>query len=93
MSNQTTAKRADTRRRLIGVVISAKAVKTISVKVERKVRHPKYGKIYSVSKKYLVHDETSQAHVGDLVEIAETRPISTSKRWRFVKIITPALQS
>ena len=91
MTNAANTKREDNRRRLQGVVTSAKTPKTITVRVERRVQHPKYGKTYMVSTKFMAHDEKGMAHVGDLVEISETRPISTKKRWRYVKTITPAV--
>ncbi|MBU2566120.1 30S ribosomal protein S17 [Patescibacteria group bacterium] len=91
MTNAANTNREDNRRRLQGIVTSAKALKTITVRVERRVQHPKYGKTYTVSTKFMAHDEKGMAHVGDLVEISEVRPISTKKRWRYVKTITPAV--
>ena len=79
------------KRKLQGTVVSTKMVKTITVRVDRSVRHPKYGKTYNVSKKYKVHDERGEAHMGDLVEIVEIRPLSKDKRFIFVRIITPAI--
>lgn len=73
------------RRRLSGVVTSDKMDKTIVVKVDRTVVHPKYQKRYVVSKKYKVHDETNAHKVGDKVTIEETRPLSKDKRFRVVK--------
>ncbi|MEK7132011.1 MAG: 30S ribosomal protein S17 [Patescibacteria group bacterium] len=75
-----------TRRQLRGVVISNKMTKTVSVKVDRTVVHPKYGKRYTKSAKYLAHDEASAAKPGDSVVIEETRPMSALKRWRVVEI-------
>lgn len=74
------------RRRLTGVVVSAKMEKTVTVRVDRTVMHPKYGKRYQVSKKFLVHDEAKSAKVGDVVTIEETRPLSARKRWRLVSV-------
>ncbi len=86
----TTASQDNARRRIIGTVTSAKMAKTIVVSVERRVQHPKYGKTYTVSRKFKAHDEKGQAHVGDVVEMEETRPLSADKRWRYVRTVTPA---
>ncbi|MEK9684666.1 MAG: 30S ribosomal protein S17 [Rhodospirillaceae bacterium] len=69
------------RRVLQGVVVSDKSDLTISVKVERRVKHPIYGKFIRKSKKYAAHDPRNQFKIGDLVRIRECRPISKSKRW------------
>lgn len=69
-----------------GVVIATKMAKTVTVRVERTLRHPQYGKVIRLSKKYYAHDE--QAHTlkeGDIVTIVETRPISKLKKWRVVR--------
>ena len=73
-----------TRRRLIGTVVSTKMMKTVSVRVDRTVIHPKYGKRYAVSAKYLAHNESPEIQAGDKVVIEETRPLSALKRWRVV---------
>ncbi len=73
------------RRRLKGVVVSDKMVKTVVVRVDRTVVHPKYGKRYIMSTKFLAHDE-SGAKPGDAVTIEETRPLSARKRWRVVAV-------
>ena len=70
-----------TKRILQGQVVSNKSNKTIVVKVERKFRHPFYGKVISRSKKYHAHDEKNKFKVGDEVEIIESRPFSKKKRW------------
>lgn len=72
------------KRRLIGTVVSDKMAKTVVVKVDRTVMHSKYKKRYTVSQTYKAHDEAGSFHVGDEVEIEETRPLSKSKRWRVV---------
>ena len=72
------------RRVLQGVVVSDKANKTITVLVERRVMHPVYHKFVKRSKKYLAHDETKRAKLGDKVEIVECRPISKNKSWILV---------
>ncbi len=69
---------------LTGVVVSDKAQKTVTVLVERQMRHPLYGKVIKRSKKYLAHDENDQYKLGDVVEIREARPVS--KRKRFVVV-------
>jgi small subunit ribosomal protein S17 len=79
-----------TRRVLHGVVVSDKAAKTITVKVERFFQHAKYKKYVRRSKTFRAHDEHSQAKLGDTVQIVESRPLSAHKRWRLVKIIKRA---
>ena len=69
------------KRVLTGVVVSDKADKTVTVRVERRVMHPVYKKFITRSKKYAAHDETNACKTGDLVRIEECRPISKSKRW------------
>ena len=69
------------KRILIGTVVSDKTDKTVVVKVERKVKHPLYGKIIRRSKKYHAHDEANEYLLGDVVRIEETRPISKTKTW------------
>jgi small subunit ribosomal protein S17 len=70
-----------------GVVISDKMDKTVTVKVTRKMRHPKYDKVIERSKKYYAHDETDSVQVGQKVKIMETRPLSKLKRWRVVEVL------
>ena len=72
---------------LSGKVVSDKMNKTITVLVERKVKHPLYGKIMVRTKKYHAHDETNEFHMGDLVTIEECRPLSKTKAWRVTKLI------
>ena len=71
---------------LVGKVISDRMNKTIVVEIVRKVKHPMYGKYVKRSTKLHVHDEHNQGHVGDVVVIAETRPISKTKAWRLVEV-------
>ncbi len=80
-----------TRRRLSGLVVSTKAIKTAVIRIDRQIAHPKYGKYYTRSKRYKIHDPQGLAKVGDVVEVEETRPLSKEKRWRFIKIIKPAV--
>ena len=70
------------KRILVGTVVSDKTDKTVTVKVERKVKHPLYGKIIRRSKRYHAHDEGNEYKPGDTVRIEETRPISKTKTWR-----------
>lgn len=74
----------------IGKVVSDKMDKSIVVSVERKVKHPIYGKFLKKTTKFLAHDETNQCGIGDTVRIMETRPLSKNKRWRLVEIIEKA---
>jgi small subunit ribosomal protein S17 len=73
-----------------GVVSSNKMDKTISVTVERKLRHPIYGKFVKKSKKFMAHDENNDCNIGDTVTIMETRPLSKLKRWRLIEVIERA---
>ena len=73
------------KRILIGTVVSDKTDKTVVVKVERKVKHPLYGKIIRRSKKYHAHDEDNQAKTGETVRIEETRPMSKLKSWKVIE--------
>ena len=77
---------------LSGKVVSDKMDKTITVLVERKVKHPLYGKIMVRSKKYHVHDENNEFHPGDMVVIEECRPLSKTKAWRVVKLMEKGSQ-
>jgi len=70
-----------------GVVVSDKADKTVTVKVERQVSHPLYGKGVKLSKRLQAHDENNEYQVGDTVRISETRPLSKTKRWRVVELL------
>ena len=73
-----------------GVVTSDKMDKTIVVVVKNLVRHPLYGRIVKQDKKFKAHDENNEAHVGDTVEIMETRPLSKDKNWRVLRIVEKA---
>ena len=79
------------RKELIGIVVSDKADKTITVKVETYKKHPLYGKRVKYSKKYAAHDEKNAAKVGDTVRIVETRPLSKTKHFRLVEIVEVAI--
>lgn len=78
------------RKTRIGVVSSDSRDKTITVKVERKLKHPIYGKFVKQTKKFHAHDESNTAGVGDTVLLMETRPLSKQKRWRLVEVIEKA---
>ncbi|MFC1512072.1 30S ribosomal protein S17 [Candidatus Latescibacterota bacterium] len=73
-----------------GMVTSDAGDKTIAVTIERRVRHPLYGRVILRKSKLIAHDEKNEAHVGDLVEVMEARPVSKTKRWRLVSIIERA---
>ncbi|MDR0934438.1 MAG: 30S ribosomal protein S17 [Burkholderiaceae bacterium] len=84
------SEQAKVQRALTGRVVSDKMDKTVSVLIERRVKHPLYGKIIRRSKKYLAHDEANQAKVGDTVEITESRPISRHKSWVVTRVVQVA---
>ena len=86
MSETTSMKRT-----LIGRVVSDKMDKTVTVLVERKVKHPMYGKVMVRSKKYHAHNEGNSAKAGDLVEIVETRPMSRTKTWAVTSVLEKAI--
>jgi len=75
------------RKTRIGVVSSNKMDKTITVNVERKVKHPLYGKFLKKTTKFHAHDEKNECSIGDTVRIMETRPLSKTKRWRLVEVV------
>lgn len=87
MSEQQTEKMG---RVLTGTVVSDKMNKTVTVLVERKVKHPLYGKVIRMSKKYHAHDENNEFHEGDLVVIEECRPLSKSKTWKVTRLVEKA---
>lgn len=78
------------RKERIGVVISDKMDKSITVSIDRRVKHPIYGKFVNKSTKFIVHDEKNDCNVGDTVRIMETRPLSKNKYWRLVEILERA---
>lgn len=85
------AKKGTGRRKILtGVVVSDKMDKTVVVRVERRVMHPRYKKYVRLHKKYKAHDPQNKCGVGDKVQIIETRPISRDKRWRVLKTIAKA---
>ncbi|HKK45184.1 MAG TPA: 30S ribosomal protein S17 [Balneolaceae bacterium] len=78
------------RRQRTGRVVSNRMDKTITVAVDRQIKHPIYGKYITKTTKYLAHDETNEANEGDVVQIMSTRPLSKRKSWRLVEIIERA---
>ena len=88
MSEAQTA--AKSQRTLVGRVVSDKRAKTVTVLVERRVTHDLYGKIVGKSRKYHAHDEKGEFKMGDMVEIAESRPISKSKSWVVTRLVQKA---
>ena len=78
------------RKERTGVVVSNKMDKSIVVKVERKVKHPLYGKFVKKTTKFMAHDENNECNIGDTVRIMETRPLSKNKCWRLVEIVERA---
>ena len=85
MAETTTTR--NLRKERIGTVTSNTMDKTITVAVERKVKHPIYGKFIKKTTKFHAHDEKNEASIGDVVRISETRPLSKTKRWRLVEIV------
>lgn len=78
------------RKERVGTVVSNKMQKSITVAVDRKVKHPMYGKFVHKTTKFMAHDEKNEAGIGDTVRIMETRPLSKNKRWRLVEIVEKA---
>ena len=87
MSEVITTVERNLRKTKAGVVTSNKGDKSITVNVERKVKHPLYGKFVKKSTKFHAHDEKNECSIGDTVKIMETRPLSKTKRWRLVEVI------
>jgi small subunit ribosomal protein S17 len=90
MSEEQATQERNRRKVRTGVVVSEKMDKTVLVSMDRKFRHPLYGKIVRRSSKLAAHDENNDAHVGDTVRVMETRPLSKTKRWRVVEIVERA---
>ena len=78
------------KKQIVGVVTSVKMDKTITVKVERRLKHPIYGKYVKKSKKFLAHDGDNTCNEGDLVKIIESRPLSRRKRWQLLEVLERA---
>ncbi|HIG10681.1 MAG: 30S ribosomal protein S17 [bacterium] len=88
---QATETARNSRRSAQGTVTSAGMNKSIGVRVERVVKHPKYNKYIRRHSKFIVHDEENAANVGDIVDIAECRPLSKTKRWRLLSVVKTAV--
>ncbi|EEF61386.1 30S ribosomal protein S17 [Pedosphaera parvula] len=86
-TTNTEIKERSQRKERVGEVISNKMAKTIIVRVERRFPHPRFKKVVTGYKKFYAHDEKSEAKVGDLVRIEETRPLSKTKSWRLVEVV------
>ncbi len=82
---------ASSKRTLVGRVVSDKMEKTVTVLIERKVKHPMYGKVMVRSKRYHAHNQDNVAKTGDLVEIIETRPVSRTKSWAITTVLEKAV--
>ncbi|MBN2780586.1 MAG: 30S ribosomal protein S17 [Candidatus Marinimicrobia bacterium] len=78
------------RKEKIGVVVSNKMDKTVTVLVRQRIKHPVYGKYINLSRKFMAHDEENTCRIGDTISIVETRPMSRNKRWRVKEIIDHA---
>ncbi len=87
MSEATPKVERNLRKTKLGVVSSNKMDKTITVNVERKVKHPLYGKFVKKTTKFHAHDEKNECSIGDTVKIMESRPLSKTKRWRLVEVV------
>jgi small subunit ribosomal protein S17 len=83
----TKASERNLRKTRVGVVSSNKMDKTITVKVERKIKHPLYGKFLKKTTSFHAHDEKNECSIGDIVKIMESRPLSKTKRWRLVEVV------
>ncbi len=85
-----TEEKKSLKRSLVGKVVSDKRAKTVTVLIERRVKHPIYGKIMIKSSKYHAHDENSEYKLGDVIEITESRPISKTKNWVATRLVQKA---
>ena len=93
MSETATSIERSQRKERTGEVVSSKMQKTIVVSVKRRFPHPQFKKVVTTFKKFYAHDEKSEAKVGDIVRIEETRPLSKTKRWRLVEIVERAQET
>jgi small subunit ribosomal protein S17 len=85
--SEKTASKRSRRKVRIGKVVSNKMKKSITVAIERRLKHPIYKKYFKKTTKFMAHDESNSASIGDIVKIMETRPLSARKRWRLVEIV------
>lgn len=86
----TEIKRTSLRKVRVGKVVSAKMDKSVTVLIERTMKHPRYEKTFRTSSKLMAHDEKNEANLGDIVKVMETRPLSKNKRWRLAEIVERA---
>ena len=89
-AEETTQEARNARKERVGKVVSAKMQKTITIAIERQVKHPIYGKFIKRTSKLMVHDEENTAREGDIVRVMETRPLSKNKRWRLSEVVERA---
>ncbi len=87
---ETNTEKASAQKSVVGEVVSTKMQKTIVVEVERRKAHPLYRRVIRTTKKFYAHDEKNSAHVGDVVRLEETRPLSKLKRWRLKEVVRRA---
>ena len=90
MTEAQTATKTKVTRTLVGKVVSDARAKTVTVQVERRSKHELYGKIVAHSRKYHAHDENNEFHIGDVVEITESRPLSKTKNWVVTRLVEKA---
>ena len=90
IENNTSSATRNIRKEKIGTVVSNKMEKTIIIAVQRRIKHPLYGKFIKKTTKFVAHDENNDSKEGDLVKITETRPLSKTKNWRLVQILERA---
>ncbi|CAM3858038.1 30S ribosomal protein S17 [Aquirufa aurantiipilula] len=90
LTSPTTMEERNLRKVRIGKVVSDKMDKSITITVDRKVKHPLYGKFVQKTTKLMAHDENNECGIGDTVKVMETRPLSKNKRWRLVEVIAKA---
>ena len=90
MAEKTTVEKTSRRKTVVGEVVSTKMQKTIVVEVDRRKAHGLYRRVVARSKKFYAHDEKNTAHVGDVVRLEETRPMSRLKRWRLIEVVRKA---
>lgn len=90
MAETTNTEKKSNRKTVVGNVVSTKMQKTIVVEVERRKAHPLYRRVVRMTKKFYAHDENNTAHVGDVVRLEETRPLSKLKRWKLQEVIRRA---
>lgn len=89
-SNPTTMEERNLRKVRIGKVVSNKMDKSITITVDRKVKHPLYGKFVQKTTKLMAHDENNECGIGDTVKVMETRPLSKNKCWRLIEVVAKA---